>query len=233
MGSTSASEPERDQGKAQVTVCVPDCPVCCEELGHNGGPTTLPCGHNGCLACLVDTQSCSSHCPDCDKRFSRRLNLQVNTELHTLMQHATPLAGPRRPCTRSRKRRRGTARVPDCHVQPTASESDDSDSDEDPSSDDLSGEDSHDLSVESSGEGNNESLTNLTNSESESYADSDDEPAVYNSDDIEGYSEEDEEHSDDDSDDEWDDMCAMQAVLAMAMMMNHHAALLHQFYGRR
>lgn len=31
---------------------VPTCSMCMEVLGTYGGPASLPCGHNGCLACL-------------------------------------------------------------------------------------------------------------------------------------------------------------------------------------
>ena len=31
---------------------LPTCSMCMEVLGTYGGPASLACGHNGCLACL-------------------------------------------------------------------------------------------------------------------------------------------------------------------------------------
>jgi hypothetical protein len=35
---------------------VPTCSMCMEVLGTYGGPASLPCGHNGCLACLQQVE---------------------------------------------------------------------------------------------------------------------------------------------------------------------------------
>jgi hypothetical protein len=39
-----SSTPDHDE--------VPTCAMCMEVLGTYGGPASLTCGHNGCLACL-------------------------------------------------------------------------------------------------------------------------------------------------------------------------------------
>jgi hypothetical protein len=37
---------------------LPTCAVCMEKLGSYGGPSSLPCGHNGCLQCLQKVGPC-------------------------------------------------------------------------------------------------------------------------------------------------------------------------------
>ena len=81
------------------------CPICCDRLGHCGGPSTLPCGrrcsspamrdgyalsgHNGCLECFQTLQSWRPECPLCRAPFDMNLPLVLNTQLRDLMDELT------------------------------------------------------------------------------------------------------------------------------------------------
>eukprot|EP00210_Caulerpa_lentillifera_P009691 g9246.t1 len=69
----------------------PTCSICCERLGENGGPTTLPCGHNFCLYCMQKVQSFRPECPLCRQSFTQNLKLSLNTDLRDLIQQSTPI----------------------------------------------------------------------------------------------------------------------------------------------
>lgn len=62
---------------------VPKCPICMEKLGTHGGPTSLACGHNGCLECLQQVQACYTTplCPLCRTPFGSEVNLGPNLDL--------------------------------------------------------------------------------------------------------------------------------------------------------
>lgn len=67
----------------------PTCPICCGRLGEHGGPTTLPCGHNGCLDCMKQVQSFRPECPLCRHSFTQDLKLSLNTDLRELISQYT------------------------------------------------------------------------------------------------------------------------------------------------
>mmetsp|Transcript_7557 Transcript_7557/g.21433 ORF Transcript_7557/g.21433 Transcript_7557/m.21433 type:complete len:481 (-) Transcript_7557:46-1488(-) len=66
----------------------PQCPVCIDTIGANGGPASLPCGHNGCLECLKAIQQRRAECPLCRAEFSGSARLQVNRDLEALLHMA-------------------------------------------------------------------------------------------------------------------------------------------------
>ncbi|KAF8059433.1 Sh3yl1 [Scenedesmus sp. PABB004] len=68
---------------------LPICPVCCDLLGRNGGPSTLPCGHNGCRDCFGAVQARGACCPLCRAPFDARAALATNHELKDLIALAT------------------------------------------------------------------------------------------------------------------------------------------------
>ncbi|KAK9815218.1 hypothetical protein WJX72_000117 [[Myrmecia] bisecta] len=69
------------------------CCICWERLGTNGGPVSLPCGHNGCLICLKNCQRRPPRaCPQC-RTSLRGLTLCVNPELRSLLDLAARLQG--------------------------------------------------------------------------------------------------------------------------------------------
>eukprot|EP00775_Hariotina_reticulata_P009611 gene9611-9772_t len=70
---------------------LPICPICCELLGKYGGPSTLPCGHNGCLNCFRDVQSHNPACPLCRKPFDPQQHLALNRELRDFIGMATSM----------------------------------------------------------------------------------------------------------------------------------------------
>lgn len=67
---------------------VPHCPVCTDILGREGGPCSLPCGHNGCVYCLKDVQARKSECPLCRAPFPTDYPLFPNPELRELVTMA-------------------------------------------------------------------------------------------------------------------------------------------------
>lgn len=69
---------------------LPACAMCLQDLGTHGGPASLPCGHNGCLLCLLQVQSSQPHpvCPLCRMPFDAQLPLQQNTELRDALGRA-------------------------------------------------------------------------------------------------------------------------------------------------
>eukprot|EP00884_Botryococcus_braunii_P004777 jgi/Botrbrau1/142/Bobra.0022s0127.1 len=69
----------------------PICTVCHAYLGTHGGPSTLPCGHNGCLFCLSELQRSNPLCPFCRAPFPRDMQLQPNYELRGLVALAWAL----------------------------------------------------------------------------------------------------------------------------------------------
>ncbi|XP_068459237.1 E3 ubiquitin-protein ligase TRIM21-like [Clinocottus analis] len=54
------------------------CSICLDVFTD---PVTIPCGHNFCKACITQHWNVNfpSHCPNCNKRFSTRPELKVNT----------------------------------------------------------------------------------------------------------------------------------------------------------
>ncbi|KAH8953247.1 hypothetical protein BDL97_08G014500 [Sphagnum fallax] len=77
-----SSTPDHDE--------VPTCAMCMEVLGTYGGPASLTCGHNGCLACLQQVQRHSALplCPLCRTPFDADLTLCLNLELRDALDHA-------------------------------------------------------------------------------------------------------------------------------------------------
>ncbi|CAM6025770.1 unnamed protein product [Sphagnum balticum] len=69
---------------------LPTCAMCMEVLGTYGGPASLTCGHNGCLACLQQVQRHSALplCPLCRTPFDADLTLCLNLELRDALDHA-------------------------------------------------------------------------------------------------------------------------------------------------
>lgn len=67
---------------------LPTCPVCMEWLGTYGGPSSLPCGHNGCLHCLQQVQAhkCDPVCPLCRTPFDADLNLGPNLDFKDMLE---------------------------------------------------------------------------------------------------------------------------------------------------
>ncbi|MCO5550456.1 hypothetical protein L7F22_003943 [Adiantum nelumboides] len=67
---------------------LPTCPVCMERLGTYGGPSSLPCGHNGCLHCLQQVQAhkCDPVCPLCRTPFDAELNLGPNLDFKDMLE---------------------------------------------------------------------------------------------------------------------------------------------------
>lgn len=67
---------------------VPTCPVCMEKLGTYGGPSSLACGHNGCLECLqqVQAHSAAPLCPLCRTPFDADLTLGLNLNLRDVLE---------------------------------------------------------------------------------------------------------------------------------------------------
>uniref|UniRef100_A0A665WSR4 Uncharacterized protein n=1 Tax=Echeneis naucrates TaxID=173247 RepID=A0A665WSR4_ECHNA len=62
------------------------CSICLDAFIQ---PVTTPCGHNYCQACITGYWD-SSHpiqCPLCKKQFSRRPQLQVNTEFRDMVEY--------------------------------------------------------------------------------------------------------------------------------------------------
>ena len=53
-----------------------------------GGPTTLPCGHNGCVSCMVYLQQRSPQCPLCRADFPPDMPLSVNYDLKEMLRLA-------------------------------------------------------------------------------------------------------------------------------------------------
>ncbi|WIA15988.1 hypothetical protein OEZ85_012727 [Tetradesmus obliquus] len=70
---------------------LPICPVCCDLLGRYGGPSTLPCGHNGCLDCFAHVQSRNAFCPLCRAPFDPQQQLACNHELKDLINMANSM----------------------------------------------------------------------------------------------------------------------------------------------
>ncbi|XP_060746155.1 E3 ubiquitin-protein ligase TRIM39-like [Tachysurus vachellii] len=54
------------------------CPICVDVLTD---PVTTPCGHNLCKSCLTQCWDMSQHCrcPLCNKKFTKRPELKINT----------------------------------------------------------------------------------------------------------------------------------------------------------
>ena len=72
-----------------AAIALPPC-----RSGKYGGPATLPCGHNGCLACLRSVQATRPSeplCPLCRAPFPAQLPLAINTELRDLVTLAIAL----------------------------------------------------------------------------------------------------------------------------------------------
>ncbi|KAI5073452.1 hypothetical protein GOP47_0011465 [Adiantum capillus-veneris] len=67
---------------------LPTCPVCMEGLGTYGGPSSLPCGHNGCLHCFQQVQAhkCDPVCPLCRTPFDAELNLGPNLDFKDMLE---------------------------------------------------------------------------------------------------------------------------------------------------
>lgn len=67
---------------------LPTCVVCMEDLGANGGPASLTCGHNGCLECLQELQLRLDVplCPLCRTPFDPNLNLRLNIDLNDALE---------------------------------------------------------------------------------------------------------------------------------------------------
>lgn len=67
---------------------LPICPVCMERLGTYGGPSSLPCGHNGCLHCFQQVQAHKSDpvCPLCRTPFDADLNLGPNLDFKDMLE---------------------------------------------------------------------------------------------------------------------------------------------------
>ncbi|XP_060745412.1 E3 ubiquitin/ISG15 ligase TRIM25-like [Tachysurus vachellii] len=62
------------------------CPICVDVFTD---PVTTPCGHNLCKSCLTQcwdkSQHC--HCPLCNKKFTKRPKLKINTTLREVADH--------------------------------------------------------------------------------------------------------------------------------------------------
>ncbi|XP_060746175.1 E3 ubiquitin-protein ligase TRIM39-like [Tachysurus vachellii] len=62
------------------------CPICVDVFTD---PVTTPCGHNLCKSCLTQcwdkSQHC--HCPLCNKNFTKRPKLKINTTLREVADH--------------------------------------------------------------------------------------------------------------------------------------------------
>lgn len=69
-------------------ISLPTCVVCMEDLGANGGPASLTCGHNGCLECLQELQLRLDVplCPLCRTPFDPNLNLRLNIDLNDALE---------------------------------------------------------------------------------------------------------------------------------------------------
>eukprot|EP00798_Chlamydomonas_sp_ICE-L_P009100 gene9100-biopygen8986 len=65
----------------------PSCPYCLEDLGHCGGPTTLPCGHNGCLECFtLIVNSRDPSCPLCRIPLDPNVPLKQNSQFKEVLE---------------------------------------------------------------------------------------------------------------------------------------------------
>lgn len=58
------------------------------KLGAYGGPSSLPCGHNGCLQCLQQVQAHNPDplCPLCRTPFDAELNLGPNLDFKEMLE---------------------------------------------------------------------------------------------------------------------------------------------------
>eukprot|EP00798_Chlamydomonas_sp_ICE-L_P000032 gene32-biopygen7735 len=71
----------------------PSCPYCLEDLGHCGGPTTLPCGHNGCLECFtLIVNSRDPSCPLCRIPLDPNVPLKQNSQFKEVLEALARLA---------------------------------------------------------------------------------------------------------------------------------------------
>ncbi|XP_068458610.1 E3 ubiquitin-protein ligase TRIM21-like isoform X2 [Clinocottus analis] len=64
------------------------CSICLDVFTD---PVTIPCGHNFCKACITQhwKVNVSSQCPNCNKRFSTRPELKVNTFISEMAAHSS------------------------------------------------------------------------------------------------------------------------------------------------
>eukprot|EP00250_Pteridium_aquilinum_P006814 c16653_g1_i2 orf=260-1951(-) len=66
------------------------CPVCSERLGTYGGPTSLVCGHKGCVECLQETCSIVAQCPQCQAPFELEMKRGTDTDLEGSLEFEWP-----------------------------------------------------------------------------------------------------------------------------------------------
>ncbi|GBG69224.1 hypothetical protein CBR_g3923 [Chara braunii] len=71
----------------------PSCVVCLDSLGTNGGPASLPCGHNACLECLREMQARHATngkpvCPICREPFDSNTCFGLNRDLRDALERA-------------------------------------------------------------------------------------------------------------------------------------------------
>lgn len=63
-----------DELSCSICLCAFDCPV------------TIPCGHNFCQACLLETWKDNYSCPQCRTHFTTKPELKKNTVLSTVVE---------------------------------------------------------------------------------------------------------------------------------------------------
>ncbi|XP_047667770.1 zinc-binding protein A33-like isoform X2 [Tachysurus fulvidraco] len=72
------------------------CPICVDVLTD---PVTTPCGHNFCKSCLTQCWDMSQHCrcPLCNKKFTKRPELKINTTLREVADYFKKKSGSDKP----------------------------------------------------------------------------------------------------------------------------------------
>ncbi|XP_061736638.1 E3 ubiquitin/ISG15 ligase TRIM25 isoform X5 [Nerophis ophidion] len=60
--------------------------TCCICLSTFDCPVTIPCGHNFCQACLLDTWTATYDCPQCRTHYAVKPQLKKNTVLNTVVE---------------------------------------------------------------------------------------------------------------------------------------------------
>ncbi|XP_060745389.1 E3 ubiquitin-protein ligase TRIM39-like [Tachysurus vachellii] len=72
------------------------CPICVDVLTD---PVTTPCGHNLCKSCLTLCWDMNQHCrcPLCNKKFTKRPELKINTTLREVADRFKKKSGSDKP----------------------------------------------------------------------------------------------------------------------------------------
>ncbi|KAK2832607.1 hypothetical protein Q7C36_016069 [Tachysurus vachellii] len=72
------------------------CPICVDVLTD---PVTTPCGHNLCKSCLTQCWDMNQHCrcPLCNKKFTKRPELKINTTLREVADRFKKKSGSDKP----------------------------------------------------------------------------------------------------------------------------------------